>query len=529
MSDQGPKQVGELDDGVWTKTIWIPQIDGEAARRVERLKGELDLDAAAATDGRQLLPAPTDKTLNATQLAICDQVFHEILMLNEFLAQELGAALKRARSLVPARLNARLAREQMTDAVQGVFVAHHKSLLDAKKRELEKERNLSFFKHTNGLVRSVMREDRSQVKPFAMIFVLFLFESVMNGSLLSEVLSGGLVEGAGLAGFISLLNIVFGLVAGFYGWRYLSHRRLARQLFPGWTVTLLCHATAIFWNLLVAHFREASEVMATTAGFNFDPAVLARATWEHVVAHGLFGVTSVQSLGLLLLGIIIHFVSAKEGWDDISDRYPDYLPTHKEMVEAAEDYQERMAEVRDQGREAIEAIETRFQRGIDNIRRCCDGAEEMINMAAQRRQEVRNSEDKCVAAGTQLLKVYRETNIKIRNAGTAPAYFQNYPTAADYRRRGFGGEPSGDVARQEQTAEDVMQAMVELRDQAKTALDEAEQVLGDVKRGVTLALRALDQRIEAEGKQIATEAEEWLRRGDAGYTASPPAPAAESA
>lgn len=511
MASQEPKPVGELDDGVWTKTVWIPQIDGEAARQVERLKQDLDLEAVAARDGHQNLPAAGETALNATQLKICDQVFHEILMLNEFLAQEIGLALKRARPLVPPRLDGRRIKDQMGSAIEGVFHDRHGGLVSAKLKELEKMRELKLFRFTNMLSRGA-NEKLSGVKTAALILVVFLLESMINGSLLSEVMSGGLLQGATFAGFISLINIGTGLIAGFYGWRYLGHRKAMLRFLIGLPIMLAMHAAAIGWNLVVAHFREVAEAMAASASFNFDPALLARETLAHIGSNGIFGVTSLQSLGLLLLGIIIHFLAAKEGWDDLSDRYPDYSKVQVAAVEAHEAYEDAMADTRDQARAEIEVIEARAQDVIARTRRCCDGIAEMIELAAERRQEVRNSEDKCVAAGTQLLKTYREINCRIRDEGTAPAYFRSYPTASDYRNRAFGGSaPSSEIREQEQLTDSAIQAILAMRDQAASALEEAESALKDISRGVATALRALDLRIDAESKKVEKEAERRYR------------------
>ena len=216
MAGQEPKPVGELEDGVWTKTVWIPQIDGEAAQQVERLKRDLDLEKVAALDGHKNFPAPSDTRLNTTQHQICDQVFHEILMLNEFLSQEVGLALKRVRPMIPPRLDVRRTREQMAAAIDDVFIERHHELVSTKLRELAALRDLRLFRFHNALSRSA-RQTLSHVKTFALILVVFLLESAINGSLLSEVVSGGLVEGGMFAAFISLINISTGLIAGFYG------------------------------------------------------------------------------------------------------------------------------------------------------------------------------------------------------------------------------------------------------------------------------------------------------------------------
>jgi len=511
MSDQDPQPVGALDDeGNWKKTVWIPEISDEAARRIERLKQDLELEKRAAADGHSNQPAQADIALNTAQLDICNRVFAGILMLNEFLAEQVGLAVKRVRPLMPAALDVEAVKEQIGSAMEAVFAERHRALVTARTTELARLRDLRFFRFENGLTRDAEYRD-SVVKVFALILAMFLFESVINGSLFSEVVSDGLVGGAVLAGFISLINIVTGLVAGFYGWRYLGHRRVPLRVL-GLTLMVVCHLVALFWNLLIAHFREVAETLAATNSFDFNPAVLTGATLKHLATAGLLGITSIQSLGLLFLGIFIHFFAAKEGWDELSDRYPDYKRKDLRAVLAREDYDDALAQVRDDAREAIETIEARFRQAIDQTRRCFDLTSEMLALAAQRRQEVRNSEDRWVADGNQLLKSYREINVGIRDEGTTPAYFADYPTAADYRRRTYGGSPSGEVFEQEKLVDAGIESIIALRDKSKIALDQAESALKEVQRHVVAAIRALDDQVDAESKKVTREAERELRK-----------------
>jgi len=516
MSGNTPEPVGKIDDdGNWKKTVWIPQVDDESAKRIERLKRDLDLEKRASTDGHQNLPTSTDEELSAIQMEVCNRVFSGILLLNEFLAEQVGLAVKRARPLMPPKLDLPHIKGQIGTAIEGIFSEHRKDLINARRIELERQRDLKLFRYENSLTRGAEYKE-SVVKVVAIIVVLFLFESIINGSLFSQVVSDGFIGGAILAGFISAINIVTGVAAGFYGWRYLGHKSPTMKYLIGLPVMLVCHGIALFWNVLIAHFREVSEALASNTDFNFDPAVLTRDTLAHMHTNGFFGVASVQSLGLLFLGLFIHLYSAKEGWDDLSDRYPDYKKKDLRVTIARENYEDALADVRDEGRDAIEAIEKLFKDNTTRTRTCYEITSEMLALAAQRKQEVRNSEDKWVADGNQLLKTYREVNLQIRDEGTAPFYFSSYPSASDYRRRSYAKSvpPSVEILEQERLADSGIEAIVQLRDEAKQTLDESESALKDVHRQVIAAIRSLDEQIDAESKKITREAEKELRRRD---------------
>jgi hypothetical protein len=524
---KGPEPVGKFDaDGKWTKTdrVWIPEIGAEAQIRIDRIKNELNLEKRAAEDGSHNLPAVHDATLNEPQLQICGRIFAGILMLNQFLDEQIASALKDARALKPPRPDAEHAKAQIEAAMQTVFDEHRRELIDLRKLDLEKHRDLRFFKHQNQLFRKAEYKS-SLIKVVAIIFAMFLAESLLNGALFSQVVEDGLLGGAILAGFISAINILTGVVAGLVGWRYAGHKNKYFRAF-GIILTLICHGLAVSWNLLVAHFREVAENFASQDNFNFDAAKLSNATAAHIHANGFFGVTSLQSWGLFLIGIFIHFVAAKEGWDDFADRYPEYKKKDLLAATAHDAFEDGVAILRQAGRGAIEAVENSCKAAASDLRRAFELCAHLVDVAVQRKQEVRDSEDEWVVGGNELLRAYRETNVKIRDEGTTPAYFDAYPSPKQYRERDFGAglSPSEEIVNRTRSAESSIAELVSLRDQAKTEASQAEGILKDVHRLVAAALKAMDEQIDSESKKITRDLEKELRKEDAEVRRGPIAP-----
>jgi len=502
------------DDGNWQKTVWIPQINDESINRFERLKQQLNLEKVAADDGAQNLPSHEETTINAKQLEVCNQVFGGILMLNEFLAEQIALALQNARALMPPKLDIDHTAGEIDGAIEGLFAENRPHLLDLRKTDLRKGRELRRFKFENGLTREAV-DKGSIVMVIALIMAMFLIESFINGFLFKDVVSAGLVGGMVLAGFISAINIVSGLSAGYIGWRFLGHRKTTIRIIGG-VVTFLCHTIALVWNVLIAHFREVAEIYSNSNSFNFDPSVLTHATVAHIRDNGFFGVESVPSWGLLVLGVFIHFIAAKEGWDDIADRYPDHTEHHHRGVVAHEEFQGAMHEMRNKGRSAIEHVEAVFRSAISRTRGCYEATAALLELAVQRQSEVRNSEDKWVSDGNRLLRFYREINVQIRDPGTAPAYFETFPSAADYRRRTFGGglAPSDDVLAQADAVATSVQEIRSLRDTAKKTLDDAEAALRNIHKSVTAAIKNLDEQIDRESRDLTTKAVREMKKDD---------------
>ncbi len=339
---------------------------------------------------------------------------------------------------------------------------------------------------------------------------MFVLESVINGSLFSEVVANGLLGGAVLAGMISAINIVGGVLAGLWGWRNIGHVKVPLKAL-GTFITITLHALCVYWNLFVAHFREVAEALALSQSFEFDISQMRDATTNHIQANGLLGIESLQSWALLLLGIFIHFIASKEGWDDFSDRYPDYKRYDQRSKSAHAEFENAMADLRDEVREAVEGIEEQAKRGVADARVAYESIAKLLDIALQRQEEVRDSEREWVSGGNRLLKTYRETNIKIRDERTTPGYFSDYPTAADYRMNRFGEtEVSGEVEERTRCVEKSLAELRALCNKAKKLESESERALNDIHRQISNALRSVDRRLDDETLKITAQARELL-------------------
>jgi len=425
MAKKGaPQPVGELqDDGSWEKTLYVPEVDAAHKVRVDRIEKDLSLKLRAAKDGQADQPPPEDKTLNEPQMEICNRVFSGVLMLNQFLSEQASSAVKSARRMIPRHVDADGVRDEVTQVVESVFQDYRQRLAELRYSDLREERNLKFFRYVNGLNRSAHYKD-STLLVAGLLLTLFLGECVLNGLLLSAVLTSGILGGVALAAAISLINIASGVAAGLYGWRLLGHKRRELKVLGG-VIMAVCHLGALSWNLLVAHFRDVAEIAAADPNFDFDMARLSADTMTAISTHGFFGLSSMPSWGLFILGVLIHLFAAKEGWDDFADRYPDYKKYDKRAREAREDYEATLDEARAAARDAVEAIEADIKnaasRSTTAHRAICD----LLNVVTQRRQEVKDSEDEWAAGGSQLLQSYRAANLAVRTA-RPPAYFETF-------------------------------------------------------------------------------------------------------
>jgi len=506
-----PQPIGEMQaDGNWQKTTWIPQIDPSDRIQVGRLQRALSVEKRAAADALLNQPDGADTTLNAPQLEICNRIFKGVLVLNQFLSDQIGLAVQNARQLTSARPDVERTNDRITGAIEEHLGEQRAELVRLRLQDLSRQRGLRFFRLTNGLHRAAHYKESPALVIGILLFV-FMAESMVNGSLLASVMADGLAGGAVMAGLISFINIITGALAGVVGWRLIGHAKPVLKGL-GALVAIILHSAAIAWNVFIAHFREVAEIAAAQPDFNFDMAAIGAATLEHMDVNGLSGMGSVQAWALLILGLLIHFLAAKEGWDDFADRYWDYKKVDKAARDAREAFADALADVRAAARNTVEQVEAEVEREALRAENNLQALSALLDLAQQRRQEVKDSEDEWVAGGTQLLKIYRAANTQVRDQKTAPAYFTVFPTAADYRRRDFGAElePSGEVEQRMRLLDQSMAELHRLRDSAAAAAETASEALAAVRRHSTQAIRKLDKRLEQEDRAVTLLAEKQL-------------------
>ncbi|WP_298747676.1 hypothetical protein [uncultured Brevundimonas sp.] len=520
---KGPEPVGQMeDDHTWSKTIWIPRISESDIILTPDEKGltkELAIEKRAIDDGNQNLPRQNDEVQNETQIQICTKVFKGVLLLNQFLSQQLDAAVQEARTRRISLEGVEQVKESISRAVDKVFDVSRSDLNELRFEELSTDRDLRAFRRRNRLVSAAHYKDSLELT-IAILLAMFIGESILNGTLLAEVMAGGWLAGATLAGLISAINILLGVAAGLWGWRYLGHRNTTQKVFGG-AVTAICHVAAVIWNFLIAHFREAAELLSAREGPFPEFSELSQATFDHLAAVGPFGMASIQAWALLILGLAIHFYAAKEGWDDIADRYPDYKRHDVKAKGAARAFDDLLEAVRNEARDAVEGIE---QAAKDNARRARlahTSILELIDLAKQRRQEILDGEDEWVVAGNRLLKLYRDENVAVRDKNTAPSYFANFYSAADYRVGNFdaGLRRSTDVEAQDTLVNRYFTDLEALEDQTKKIAGDAEALVETVHRCAAARIRNLKARLKTEADAATIDALDRLN--DDGVRLSP--------
>ena len=277
--------------------------------------------------------------------------------------------------------------------------------LKASLQEFERRRRDFFdFKHRNGLDREPdYLSPRTTAIFIAVLVLIFLVESALNGTFLAIGSEGGLIGGWGLALGFSVVNLVLPVLAFGPVSRYVSHIKVLLKA-VGVVAILGWIASALVLNLGLAHFRDASADLSENIGAE----ALSR------FQASPLGLNDAESWLLFVLGFFFSGVAFFEGRKLFGDSYPGYSRKHRTMETARADYDDLWQDVVDQ-------LRTIREDGLDAIRRTAHQAK---SQPVERRRAL-ESESKLLAAfdshveqlrrfGSMLIEEYREANRVVR-------------------------------------------------------------------------------------------------------------------
>ena len=277
--------------------------------------------------------------------------------------------------------------------------------LKASLQEFERRRRDFFdFKHRNGLDREPdYLSPRTTAIFIAVLVLIFLVESALNGAFLAIGSEGGLIGGWGLALGFSVVNLVLPVLAFGPVSRYVSHIKVLLKA-VGVVAILGWIASALVLNLGLAHFRDASADLSENIGAE----ALSRFQASPLGLH------DAESWLLFVLGFFFSGVAFFEGRKLFGDSYPGYSRKHRTMETARADYDDLWQDVVDQ-------LRTIREDGLDAIRRTAHQAK---SQPVERRRAL-ESESKLMAAfdshveqlrrfGSMLIEEYREANRVVR-------------------------------------------------------------------------------------------------------------------
>ncbi|MGB3624441.1 MAG: hypothetical protein WA989_01345 [Henriciella sp.] len=284
----------------------------------------------------------------------------------------------------------------------------------------------------------------------AILIFIMIVEGCFNALLFKDAQSSGLLGGMMVAFGISAVNVLFGVTAGFFGFRNLNHPATYMKVIGG-VVAALCVGCGLFVNFFIAHFRDAVEIalhnsLAEGSLAGFSMFAIAPSDVMAGMFPNIFGLDSLVAIALLLIGLTVFGIAVYEGYDRISDRFPGYGRVWRKERAAYEKRQQVRNGVRDDLSDFFSRsrmfFETQQNRHIAAKREI----EKSINMLETRRDIAVEIAARAGDQERSLKVAYRQAHRRERNGNRerlgeqapVPAYFDEIVTpnlpAFDYAK-----------------------------------------------------------------------------------------------
>ncbi|MBI2254750.1 MAG: hypothetical protein HYU58_09040 [Proteobacteria bacterium] len=399
----------------------------EAAKLIEKL----DLREKGAARGFKGVPAADSQVLDEIEQEIVNTIRSVATEAHGRTHDEISTYAQRLKSADISGASTEmktLARQSEGDFEAEVLSARG-DLEKARKAVMDRRRDVDAFRKKNGLTREVT-PSKDAIWMIAALFIMFGIEVVPNASVLMDTDAHGFAGGISQAIIYSALNILVGLVCGFFCWRNVIHRNLGRK-FLGFLFALGLAGFIVCLNLALAHYRA-----GTVLGL---PAEEARAYAVTMLTEKPFGITDLKSIGMVAMGVLFSFIAMVEGFVWL-DSYPGYHAVSK-LLHDAED---RFHNLVDDKIDYLKGVQESFVERITNERRKLrDKRQEIPLVLGERKRLVARFESHIAHlqdVGRAMLATYREENLKARK-DSGPTRFRDGAWTLDgFEKIGFDDE-----------------------------------------------------------------------------------------
>jgi hypothetical protein len=384
----------------------FPPLDAQVMAR------RLDLEAEAQRQAINGLPLPGSKSIDSVEAKIINELQGEVTQsLSQFEAWD-NSYRERVRDAAMA-----MGAIDIHDIAQGTISKFGNltqigvdRLIPARKEVVETEAELLRFRVRHRLERPPIRQGQKSLKVGILLLILLL-EATLNGKFLSAGSQLGLLGGVFDATILAAINVAVGWMAGRLVVGLLSHQNFALKAFGLVPLAIWLAATFVF-NLGVAHYRNA---MAAD-----DPTLAAQVAFGSLLSSPL-QLDSVESVQLLILGLLFSMVAAIDGWC-FDDPYPGYGRRHRHNLSAMESYSETSTYLLEELQEVRDNAAADITKATRDLPARRDLALSIHANRQKLHREIEQHFSHIEVVGNTLLRIYRDLNVTARST-PAPAYF----------------------------------------------------------------------------------------------------------
>lgn len=306
------------------------------------------------------------------------------------------------------------------------------------------------------------RQPTGRIHTIVLVAFFIIFEAFANAYFFSGASEDGLLGGVVMAAAFSAVNIMIGVLNGWFPFRWAHHRNPALKLIGIAMAFSLC-AGSLFLNIFVAHFRDVSAATGLSPPL---PEIFI------AVTHDPFGLEGVQSWFLLGLGALFAGIAIAKGYG-LDDPYPLYGSVDRRRVAARNAYEEIRQSVMDDASLVRDGFTNELRVTIESLRASSTQRQQIIATRARNMTEFDAHESHLANAAQQLLSIYRRANTQARST-PPPSHFAG---RFAFKERGLD-KPEIRALREDQGLEiNADQLIRELDALRKTVLDKYEALM----------------------------------------------------
>lgn len=429
---------------------------------VEKVAKDLDLVEAAQENGRNNRPPSSAKSIDAFERTVVELIRDEQKSAHQIVEDNLQLFSERMAGLdFDEKFGLiRQANEASVTDFKGEVSVGLDELHDKRRILHTAEVEYEDFRKRNRLVRAArVSSGFTLYMKFAIIVLLLIIETILNGSFLAGGSDEGLVGGFTLALTFSVMNIGGALLFSMFLATHLVHRNWLLKL-VGLLGASAYAAYAVGINLGLAHYRDIS----LRPGFEGD---IGRATMQSLTSTP-FQLDSVNSWLLFGLGFMFSIIAFIDG-TYIRDPYQGYGGVRKRLDRDRQDYISRkddlidtLCGIRDDHNAKVEEVVGNLSKSQREYRAIVEHRARILSLFA-------THQDQLERAGNTLLKRYRAENTKARETAT-PKYFESQWKMDRIQPR----RPADAEWGEKELSEGIRSAQDELRAQMKLISKECE-------------------------------------------------------
>jgi len=277
----------------------------------------------------------------------------------------------------------------------------------------EARQEKSAFKKEHGISRAARISSKAwKFVKIALLLVLFMVETALNGTFLAEGSEQGLVGGISIALGFSFINIGVALLVAIFCARLANHRSFFLKAVGSASIAVYFFA-AFIMNLSLAHYREASHTSFAEASTQ----VIAR------MKQAPLDLADINSWILLLIGLLFATIAFIDGLL-LVDPYPGFSGVETRARAAQEAYRSKkedliggLKEIRDEHNEKVAEI-------VNNLSKRRMEHSAVINHRERVANLFNTYQSQLETSANALLQIYRSANRQARMK-EAPQHFQH--------------------------------------------------------------------------------------------------------